>query len=116
MFDSGIPGFGISIPFVVSFAVVSGLLLLWLVSFLVRLQRRGPVSGTASIIGGTATATEMFVDGAGKVWLEGEILAGPQHGAGDQSDKKVRVTSMDGLVLHVEPIASSAPSATEQPT
>ena len=114
MFDSGIPGFGISIPFVVSFAVVSGLALLWLVSFLVKLQRRGAVSGKASIIGGTATATESF-NGAGKVWLEGESWQA-QSTVPIEKDQEVRVTSMDGLILHVEPIVTSRPSATELPT
>ena len=111
MFDSGIPGFGISIPFIVSFGVVSGLLLLWLVSYLVKLQRRGAVSGKARIIGGTGTAMDSF-DGHGKVWLEGESWQAVST-VPITKDQEVRVTRLDGLVLTVEPVAASAPRTEE---
>lgn len=111
MFDSGIPGFGISIPFVVTFAIVSGLALMWLVSFLVKLQRRGPVSGEASIIGGTAVAMEAF-SGHGKVWLEGESWQA-ECAVPIEKDQEVIVTGMDGLVLHVKPAPGVAAHNTE---
>ena len=106
MFDSGIPGFGISMTFVVTFSTIMGLALLWLVHFLVKLQRRGPVSGAASIIGGTGVAMESFT-GAGRVWLEGESWQA-QSSVPIQKDQEVRVTALDGLLLHVEPIPVSA--------
>jgi len=101
MFDSGIPGFGISIAFVVTVALVAGGLLLWVFSYLVRLRRRGAVSGEESILKSTATATEAFA-GEGHVWLEGELwrATSPVPVAKDQ---KLRVRSIDGLTLHVEP-------------
>jgi len=74
MFDSGIPGFGISVTFVVGMAVVAGMFLFWLVSYLVKLRKRGAVTGAESIIGGTGEAMESFV-GEGKIWLEGESWA-----------------------------------------
>ena len=60
MFDSGIPGFGISKAFVFSFAIIVGGLMFLLVTFMLKLQRRGAVSGTGSIIGGTGTAMQTF--------------------------------------------------------
>ncbi len=60
MFDSGIPGFGISVSFVVAMAVSAGAFLFWLVGYMVKLRNRGAVSGSASILGGTATALESF--------------------------------------------------------
>ena len=111
MFDSGIPGFGISIPFVVTFAIASGLALLWLVSFLVKLQRRGPVSGEASIVGGIAVAMEAF-SGEGKVWLEGESWQA-ECTVPIEKDQEVIVTDMDGLVLHVKPAPAGAAQNTE---
>ena len=101
MFDSDIPGFGISLTFVVGLALIAGLFLLWLVSYLVRLRRRGAVSGRASIIGGTGTAMQSFT-GKGKVWLEGEAWVAVSKVPVEQGQEVV-VRSMDGLTLEVEP-------------
>ena len=102
MFDSDVPGFGISIAFVLGIAIVFGALLIWLVGYLIRLRRRGAVSGTGSIIGGIARALDDFSD-EGRVWLEGEAwharTAVPIH-----KDDEVVVRRMDGLVLVVEPV------------
>ena len=111
MFDSGIPGFGISIPFIVSFGVVTGLALLWLVTFLVKLQRRGAVSGQESIIGGIGVAMESFT-GEGKIWLEGESWHAESH-VPIEKDQEVVVTAMEGLILHVEPAPAEEGPETE---
>jgi membrane-bound serine protease (ClpP class) len=108
MFDSGIPGFGISVTFVVGMAVVAGAFLFWLVSYLLRLRRRGAVSGRESIIGGIGTATESFT-GNGHVWLESESWAA-RSTVPVAKDQKVRVLAMNGLVLDVEPVEEPAPS------
>ncbi len=114
MFDSDIPGFGISIAFVVSLAVVAGLFLMWLVSYLVKLRQRGAVSGKASILGGTGSAMESFT-GEGKVWLEGEAWAAVSKVA-IEKDQEVVVTAMDGLTLEVEPASAADPSDVEYQT
>jgi membrane-bound serine protease (ClpP class) len=103
MFDSGIPGFGISIMFVVAVAAVFALLLVWLMSYLLKLRRRGAVSGKDSIIGGIGTALQGFT-GEGKVWLEGEAWAAWSSVA-IEKDQQVVVLALDGLVLEVEPVA-----------
>jgi len=102
MFDSGIPGFGISITFVVSLALIAGLFLLWLVSYLVRLRKRGAVTGRESIVGGRGFATEAF-SGDGHVWVEGESWAAHSD-ASLKKDQEIRVRAMRGLVLDVEPV------------
>jgi len=102
MFDSGVPGFEISIAFVVVFAAVMGSIVLLTVTYLLRLHRRGAVSGVASIVGGTGTAMHDFT-GEGKVWLEGEswhaISSAPVA-----KDQPVVVRAMEGLTLHVDPL------------
>lgn len=108
MFDTGVPGFGISIAFVVTLAVVAGVLLFLLVTYLLRLQRRGAVSGRGSIIGGTGTAIHDFT-GAGRVWLEGEAWQAVSD-APVVKGQSVLVRSMDGLTLIVEPLAESGPA------
>ncbi|MDH3553534.1 MAG: nodulation protein NfeD, partial [Gammaproteobacteria bacterium] len=103
MFDSGVPGFGISLVFVIGLAVVAALLIIWLVGFILKLRRRGAVSGRDSIIGGVATAMADF-SGEGNVWLEGEAWTA-RSTVPISKDQQVRVTDMDGLVVVVEPIA-----------
>lgn len=114
MFDSGIPGFGISITFVVSMAVAAGAFLFWLVSFLLKLRRRGAVSGRESIVGGIGTATESFT-GEGHIWLESELWAAHSD-VPIVKDQEVRVRAMNGLVLDVEPLPESAPADAELQT
>jgi membrane-bound serine protease (ClpP class) len=105
MFDSGIPGFGISITFVVLLAAVFALLFIWLLSYLLKLRRRGAVSGKDSIIGGIGTAMQDFT-GEGKIWLEGEAWAARGNVA-IEKDQRVVVRAMVGLVLEVEPAADT---------
>jgi membrane-bound serine protease (ClpP class) len=103
MFDSDIPGFGISIAFVVTLASVFALLFIWLLSYLLKLRKRGAVSGKDSIIGGIGTAMQAF-SGEGKVWLEGEAWAA-RSGVAIERDQHVIVRALDGLTLEVEPVA-----------
>ena len=103
MFDTGIPGFGISIAFVVTLAAIFALLFIWLLSYLLKLRRRGAVSGKDSIIGGIGTAMQDF-NGEGKVWLEGEAWAA-RSSVAIEKDQHIVVRSMIGLVLEVEPTA-----------
>ena len=101
MFDSGIPGFGISVTFVVLLAVVFALLFVWLIAYILKLNRRGAVSGKDSILGGVATAMEDFT-GDGRVWLEGEAWTAHSSVA-IRKDQEVVVRTMNGLQLEVEP-------------
>ena len=102
MFDSGVPGFGISKAFVFSIAGVFGGLMFLLVTFMLKLQRRGAVSGKGSIIGGVGTAMQTFT-GEGKIWLEGEAWAAVSS-VPVKKDQHVRVRAIDGLTLLVEPV------------
>jgi membrane-bound serine protease (ClpP class) len=101
MFDSGVPGFGISVTFVIALALLAAMLIIWLVGFLLRLRRRGAVSGRGSIIGGVGTAMEDFT-GSGKIWLEGEAWVA-RSDTPISKNQAVLVTAMHGLVLEVEP-------------
>jgi len=102
MFDSGIPGFGISITFVVVLAATFALLLIWLISYLLKLRKRGAVSGKDSIIGGIGTAMQTF-SGEGKVWLEGEAWTAESNVV-IEKNQQVIVRALDGLHLKVEPM------------
>ena len=114
MFDSGIPGFGISISFLVGFALISGVFLLWMVSYLVKLRRRGAVTGIENIVGGTGTAIDSFA-GAGRVWLEGAPWSAFSR-VPIEKDQQVVVTAVDGLTLEVEPVRAADAAAAEHQT
>ncbi|MDX1499641.1 MAG: nodulation protein NfeD [Woeseiaceae bacterium] len=105
MFDSGIPGFGISLSFVIALALIAALFVIWVASYLVKLRNRGAVSGRGSIVGGIAIATESFT-GTGRVWLEGEAWQARSN-LPVQKDQHVVVRAIDGLVLDVEPLPAS---------
>jgi len=111
MFDSGIPGFGISVTFIVSLAVAMGGLLLWLVTYLLKFRRRGAVSGRESILGGTGVAMEAF-NGDGHVWLESETWAARSK-VPIEKDQHVSISAMKGLVLEVEPIQAAQAAEAE---
>ena len=114
MFDSDIPGFGISIAFVLGMALIAGLLLLWLVTYLVKARKQGAVSGRDRIIGAHGVAMEAFY-GKGKVWLEGEAWSATTKQPVEK-DQTVIVNDLDGLVLRVEPLVESESSGAELQT
>ncbi len=114
MFDSGIPGFGISIAFVTGVGIVSGLALLWLLSYLVKARRQGAVSGRDRIVGGHGVAMESFT-GEGKVWLEGETWSATSSRPVEKGQTVV-VRNLDGLVLRVEPLTEPVSTGAELPT
>ena len=111
MFDSGIPGFGISVAFVIGLGLTFAVVLIWLLGFLLKLRRRGAVSGEGSIVGGTAVALEDFV-GDGKVWLEGEAWHARSPVAVTK-DEQLIVTRLDGLTLDVEPVENPEAPASD---
>lgn len=105
MFDSDVPGFGISIKFVLGLAIAFALAIIWLIGYLLKLRRRGAVSGRDSIIGGIGTALYNFT-GEGKVWLEGESWTAHSD-ITVAKGQQVSVRQLNGLVLEVEPITES---------
>jgi membrane-bound serine protease (ClpP class) len=101
MFDSGVPGFGISYAFVTGIALIFAVMLIWLLTYLLKLRRRGAVSGLEATVGAVGIAMESF-SGEGKVWLEGE--AWHAHSTVPiRKDQEVVVRKVDGLSLEVEP-------------
>lgn len=102
MFDTGIPGFGISITFVVTLVAIFALLFIWLIGYVLKMRKRGAVSGKDSIIGGIGTAMQDF-SGEGTIWLEGESWAA-QCSVPIEKDQQVVVRALDGLILKVEPV------------
>jgi len=100
LIDSDLPGFEIPYPLIGGVAAASAAFLIFVVGMLVRARRRPVVSGREQMIGAPGEALEDF-EREGWARVHGEnwrVRAGAPVRRGD----RLRVTSMQGLVLTVE--------------
>jgi membrane-bound serine protease (ClpP class) len=99
--DTRAPGFGLSITVILSFAVVSAVLLFFVVGMALRSHRRPVVSGSEELEGATARALSSFTDD-GSVHLHGEVWSARSE-VPVAMGQEVEVVGRDGLVLLVKP-------------
>lgn len=102
LIDTNAPGFGLSIPLVLALAVISAVLLVFVVGMAVRARRRPVVSGAEQLLAATGYAQAAF-QGEGRVRLHGEIWTARSR-VPVAAGQAVRVTGRNGLVLSVEPL------------
>ncbi len=100
MFDTGVPGFGISLAFVIGLAIFFAALIILLITFILKLRRRGAVTGNESIVGTVGIAMEDFL-GDGRVWLEGESWHA-RSAVPIAKDQEVVVHAVEGVIIEVE--------------
>lgn len=96
-------GYSISIPMVLGNALVSAVFFIWVLGMVIKIRRKPPVSGREEMLNATGEAMDDFT-GKGYVRIRGEIW----QAVSDTPVKKgqsVRIKSIDGLVLHVDPQA-----------
>jgi membrane-bound serine protease (ClpP class) len=101
LIDTDVPGFGIPLPLILGIAAASAAFLIGIATYVLRGRQRPVVSGRESLIGETGEVLADF-DGEGWARVQGEtwrVKSPSPLKAGAQ----VRVTSVDGLVLRVEP-------------
>jgi membrane-bound serine protease (ClpP class) len=101
LIDTDAPGFGIPLPLIFGIAATSAAFLIGVGTFALRSRRRPVVSGRESLIGATGEVLQDF-ESEGWARVQGETwrvksLSPLKAGA------RVRVASVDGLVLHIEP-------------
>jgi membrane-bound serine protease (ClpP class) len=101
LIDSDIPGFGVSMWLIGTIAFMSALLLLGIIWFAMKSRVRPVVSGVEEMTRMSAQALEDFT-GQGAVWVHGERWAA-RSVVPVAKGQQVKVTRVDGLVLHVEP-------------
>ena len=101
LLDTGIPGYGVSIPIIVMFALTSAAFFMFVVGMAMKAQRRPVVSGMEELIGAAGKVSDDF-DGEGRVRVHSELWNArcnvPLH-----KGQKIRVIAMEGLTLVVEP-------------
>lgn len=103
MIDTDAPGFGLSIPLILTFAVASALLLVFAVGMAIEARRRPVATGAEELLTATGHALAAF-EGEGRVLLHGEIWTARSQ-VPVAADQSVQVVGRDGLTLLVEPVA-----------
>ncbi len=105
LIDTDVPGFGISVPFLLTVAIASALTLFLIGALALKARRRPVLGGREEMIGSTAEAMNDFV-GEGWVRMRGESWRATSsvplvRGA------RVRVVRSEGLKLEVVPESAS---------
>ena len=113
LMDTDAPGLGIDISVIITFAVTSALMFIFVVGMAIKARRRPVVSGLEELVGGEALVMNDF-DQKGRVSIHSETWNAfsktPLH-----KGQQVRVTGIKGLVLQVEPLNNSnQESSTEE--
>lgn len=105
LMDTDAPGFGIDISVIATFAVTSALMFIFVIGMAIKARHRPVVSGLEELLGTNATVMEDFQH-QGRVSIHSEVwnaFSNKPLCKGQQ----VRVTSIKGLTLEVEPFGFS---------
>lgn len=106
LMDTQAPGFGIDIAVILSFALVSALMFVFVIGMALRARRRPVVSGRDELLGMEGVALGDF-SGEGSVRIHSEIWRA-RTVRPVRRGERVRVTGIQGLILAVEPAATAA--------
>jgi len=102
LMDSDVPGFAISRSLIGGVATAAGISILGIIFMLMRARRQPVVTGAEGMLGQTAEVLEDFA-GQGHVFLGGERWNAESR-LPLRKGQNVRVTSLHGLVVRVEPM------------
>jgi membrane-bound serine protease (ClpP class) len=105
LMDTDVPGFGIDISVIITFAIISALVFIVVIGMAIKARRRPVVSGLEELIGGRAAVLEDF-DGQGRVSIHSETWQAITN-VPLRKGQQVKVTDVDGLTLQVEPLDTS---------
>lgn len=105
LMDTEAPGFGIDLSIIITFALISVVMFIFIIGMAITSRGRPVVSGIEELIGAYATVINDF-DDKGRVSVHSETWNAKSH-TPLHKGQKVRVTTVDGLVLMVEPVVTS---------
>ena len=91
----------VSLPLIAGIALISSGFMLWVLTRVIKLRRQPAISGAESMLGQVARVSEDFI-GRGRVRIGGESWLA-QSDTEMKAGQSVRVKSVHGLVLEVEP-------------
>lgn len=101
LIDTDVPGYGISLPLIITLTAVSGAFFLGVIGMAVKARKRPIVSGQEELLNTQGTVLQDF-DADGWIRIHGESWRA-LTGVPLKRGQHVRVTRIDGLTLHVEP-------------
>jgi membrane-bound serine protease (ClpP class) len=101
LIDTDAPGFGLSVPLVMTLATGSALLLAAIISMAVRSRNRAVVSGAEELLGAAGLAVSGF-PGKGSIRVHGEVWSASSE-LPVAAGQRVKVLGRDGLILLVAP-------------
>jgi membrane-bound serine protease (ClpP class) len=101
LLDNEAPGFGVAWQLIAGMGFAGSLLLLGIVSFAVRSRKRPVVSGREGLLREAAEAVEAF-ERQGLVRVHGELWNAVTQ-TPVRAGQRLRIVSVDGLTLQVEP-------------
>ncbi|WP_194438948.1 NfeD family protein [Vibrio fluminensis] len=103
LIDSDIPGFQIALPLIFGVAAVSAVIILLTIALLLRIRKKGVTTGVETMTGQLAIVTDSFIEGRGRVQLNGALWSALYEGQEPlQTGDKVEVTQIEGLTLTVK--------------
>jgi membrane-bound serine protease (ClpP class) len=102
LMDTDIPGFGISRALIGAVALFSALLFTVVLHLLLKARRRPVVSGAEEMVGAVAVANADFTE-RGLVRAHSELWQAHTR-APVVKGQRLRITRVEGLTLHVEPL------------
>jgi membrane-bound serine protease (ClpP class) len=101
LIDTDVPGYGISLPLIITFTAISGVFFLGIIGMAVKARERPVVSGREELLNTQGTVLQDF-DADGWIHIHGESWRA-RTGVPLKRGQHVRVIRIEGLTLHVEP-------------
>jgi membrane-bound serine protease (ClpP class) len=105
LMDTDVPGFGIDLSVIVSFAIISALVFIVVIGMAIKARRRPVVSGLEELVGAEASVLDDF-DRQGRVSIHSETWQALSN-APLRKGQQVKVSGIKGLTLRVEPLDTS---------
>lgn len=102
LIDTELPGYGVSIPLIVTLAATSAVLLVAVIGLAIKSRARPVVSGSEELIGASGSVLEA-TDGRLSVRVHGEVWTA-RSGLALHRGQDIRVTGRKGLSLDVAPL------------